>query len=332
MSCFTCHDGPSGHPAAGWLDAAGENFHGLDASTRGLDDCARCHGADFSGGLSGQSCSECHNSESGHPATGWLDKTHEDFHGGRMAGTGLDYCAGCHGNDFTGGDAGVSCYTCHDGPSGHPATGWLDAASENFHGLAASSRVPTACAACHGEDYSGGISGQSCTVCHASESGHPSQGWMDTASQSFHGVRLASFGPEYCAGCHGEDYQGGYAQLGCSVCHDGPSGHPKTGWLSSTNADFHGLDASSRGLAACAACHGEDFTGGISGQSCTVCHASESGHPATGWLDKTNNSFHGDRTETMGATYCAGCHGADFTGGDAGVTCFTCHGDVWSED
>ncbi len=330
VSCFTCHDGASGHPATGWLDKTSANFHGLDASTRGVNDCARCHGEDFTGGLSGQSCTHCHTSQSGHPATGWLDNTSASFHGDRMAATGMEYCAGCHGADYTGGDANVSCFTCHDGPSGHPATGWFDTSSENFHGLAASSRLPTDCAACHGEDFNGGISGQSCKVCHVSESGHPASGWMTTASNSFHGVRLAGFGPSYCAGCHGEDYQGGYAGVSCFVCHNGPSGHPATGWLTSSSQNFHGLDASNRGLAACAACHGEEFDGGVSGKSCGLCHEDESGHPPlTSWLDNDSSSFHGTRTTTMGAVYCAGCHGADYTGGTAEVSCFACHGQLW---
>jgi uncharacterized CHY-type Zn-finger protein len=261
-----------------------------------------------------------------------MDISSASFHGDRMAATGTAYCAGCHGADFMGGDANVSCFTCHDGPSGHPATGWLDAASTNFHGLAASNRVPTDCTPCHGEDFSGGISETSCKVCHASQSGHPSAGWMDAASDKFHGARLSAFGPSYCAGCHGADYQGGYAAVSCFVCHDGPSGHPATGWLASSSDNFHGLDASSRGLPSCATCHGADYSGGVSGKSCSLCHSDESGHPSTGWLDDDSSNFHGDRLDLRGATYCAGCHGADYTGGDSAVSCFTCHGDLWSEE
>ncbi len=329
VSCYTCHDGPGGHPATGWLDTASDNFHGLAASSRGLSDCARCHGEDFTGGLSGKSCSLCHDDQSGHPSTGWLDAASDDFHAERLIETSLDYCAGCHGADYRGGDANVSCYTCHDGPSGHPATGWFDAASENFHGLAASGRVPTDCARCHGEDFTGGLSGQSCKVCHSSESGHPATGWFDTTSDKFHGARLAKFGPAYCAGCHGADYSGGYANVSCYTCHDGPSGHPATGWLTSSSENFHGLDASSRGLSECAACHGEDYSGGVSGKSCSLCHDDQSGHPSTGWLDTASDSFHGARITAMGIAYCAGCHGADYSGGDAEVSCFTCHGQLW---
>ncbi|MFH1070551.1 MAG: hypothetical protein V1794_13120 [Candidatus Glassbacteria bacterium] len=325
VSCFTCHNGPSGHPAAGWLEKTSENFHGLAASKLGLSDCARCHGVDFKGGISGQSCSECHASQSGHPATGWLVPSDAKFHGARLAQTGPEYCAGCHGTDYRGGEAGVSCYTCHKGPSGHPATGWLTSSSPNFHGLATSSRGLSDCAVCHGADFNGGISGQSCKVCHASQSGHPSTGWMTVGNANFHGTHLAETGLAYCAGCHGDDFKGGDAGVSCYTCHDGPSGHPATGWLTSSSSDFHGLVASSRGLPACAVCHGQEFDGGISGQSCSTCHANESGHPSTGFFVKTDPNFHGTRLQQRGAGYCAGCHGADFTGGDSGKSCFVCH-------
>ena len=325
VSCFECHNGPSGHPSAGWLDKTNASFHGLAASTRGLSACAECHGTDFKGGTSGVSCSECHSTQSGHPASGWMTSGAPNFHGARLAETGENYCAGCHGADFKGGSVNVSCYTCHDGPSGHPATGWLDKTSETFHGLAASSRGLKACAVCHGADYLGGISGQSCGECHTDQSGHPSAGWLVQGDEHFHGARLAETGTAYCAGCHGADYKGGDAGVSCFTCHNGPSGHPASGWLSKSSSNFHGLAASGRGLPACAACHGQDFEGGISGQSCKICHADQSGHPSTGWLNSKDSNFHGLRVSQTGTQYCAGCHGADYKGGDAGVSCYTCH-------
>jgi len=324
-SCYICHNGPSGHPAQGWLVKTNEKFHGLAASSRGIGACADCHGEDYSGGWSGTSCKICHPSQSGHPSQGWLTLGDDNFHGTRWMGTGTQYCAGCHGADLRGGDADVSCYTCHNGASGHPVQGWLAKTSESFHGLAASSRGLTACAACHGSDYAGGISETSCKICHTSQSGHPSQGWMTSTDSRFHGVRLSQTGTGYCAGCHGEDFQGGDADISCYTCHNGPSGHPAEGWLTKTSESFHGLAASSRGLPACSACHGTDYEGGISETSCKICHTSPSGHPAQGWMTSTDNRFHGVRLSQTGTQYCAGCHGEDFQGGDAGVNCFTCH-------
>lgn len=70
-----------------------------------------------------------------HPP-GWLypgDRNAETFHGGtlRQRSWNLDTCTGCHGRDYRGGTAGVSCYACHqDGPEG--------------------------CTACHGDSRRGG--------------------------------------------------------------------------------------------------------------------------------------------------------------------------------
>ena len=325
ISCYTCHNGPGGHPAEGWLSEASRNFHGLAASSRGLSSCAVCHGSDFNGGISGVSCKTCHPTQSGHPSAGWLDPSQNGFHGVRLAQAGLGYCSGCHGSDYRGGVAGVSCYTCHNGPSGHPEAGWLDKTSNLFHGLAASRRGLPACAACHGQDFSGGLAGVSCKTCHASKSGHPSAGWMDSSSASFHGRRLAETSLTYCAGCHGKDYKGGDAGVSCYTCHDGPGGHPKTGWLNRLDPKFHGFAASARGLNTCAACHGQDFNGGLSGVSCKACHTTLGGHPSKGWLVPGNPLFHGVRVSQTGTAYCAGCHGSDYKGGVAGISCFTCH-------
>ncbi|HLA38429.1 MAG TPA: hypothetical protein VJ417_00455, partial [Candidatus Glassbacteria bacterium] len=177
----------------------------------------------------------------------------------------------------------------------------------------------------HGEDFDGGIAGVSCSICHANQSGHPSSGWLTSGDPNFHGTHLAETSLEYCAGCHGADYKGGDAGVSCYTCHNGPSGHPATGWLLSTSPNFHGLAASTRGLPACAACHGQDFDGGVAGVSCSECHDDESGHPSSGFFTESDPNFHGTRVTLKGASYCAGCHGTDYKGGDSGVSCFDCH-------
>ena len=270
-SCYICHNGPSGHPAEVWLAKTSEEFHGLAASDRGLSACAACHGEDYEGGISGTSCKTCHTSQSGHPAQGWLVRGDMKFHGARWLETGTQYCAGCHGEDLRGGDANISCYTCHNGPSGHPAEVWLVKTSESFHGLAASDRGLSACAACHGEDYEGGISGTSCKTCHTSQSGHPAQGWLVKGDSKFHGIRLSQTGTQYCAGCHGSDFQGGDAGVNCFTCHNGPSGHPY-GWFDKNSSNYHGARIASEGSISCTVCHGSDFSGGISGVACSDCH------------------------------------------------------------
>jgi uncharacterized CHY-type Zn-finger protein len=270
VSCYLCHNGPSGHPAQGFFDSSNPNYHGLLASRRGLDNCARCHGADFSGGTSGQSCKTCHPDQSGHTAS-WMDSTSTSFHGKSILQTGPTFCGGCHGGDFRGGQSGVSCYTCHNGPSGHPAQGWLDSSSPGFHGQAASVRGITECAACHGQDYKGGTSGVSCFQCHNGPSGHPTAGWLDANSQSFHGIRVSQTGIKYCSACHGSDYLGGISGISCFTCHNGPSGHP-VGWFDEDSPNFHGRIVKTQGTKGCTLCHGEDLSGGISGVGCAKCH------------------------------------------------------------
>ncbi|HUU26321.1 MAG TPA: hypothetical protein VM123_00785 [archaeon] len=277
-SCYSCHGGPSGHPTQGWLEKSSDKFHGLDASRQNLVGCTPCHGTDYAGGTSGVSCTSCHDSRSGHPLEeGWLDSTSDNSHPVRKNQAGKKYCAGCHGEDFKGGNSGVSCYSCHEGPSGHPF-GWMEEASQNYHGLAASSRSLGYCTVCHGKDFNGGFSGTSCKTCHTTQSGHPSSGWLVPGDPNFHGFRLSRTGTGYCAGCHGGDFKGGVAGISCYTCHNGPSGHP-AGWLDKRSPNFHSIAVNTRGLDACALCHGEDFNGGISGKSCRTCHIRETWLP-----------------------------------------------------
>ena len=103
-----------------------------------------------------------------HPS-GWTDENSEDSHMAKISVKGIEDCKDCHGgvekNDYFGGTSGVSCYDCHaGGPSGHPAFEiWIgEPTNLNFHGKDDSNR----CKLCHGNDFSGGISGVSCYVCH----------------------------------------------------------------------------------------------------------------------------------------------------------------------
>lgn len=58
-----------------------------------------------------------------HPP-GILDPASEDFHGKELARNGWDLalCQRCHGQDFAGGSAGVTCLTCHTRGPGDCAT------------------------------------------------------------------------------------------------------------------------------------------------------------------------------------------------------------------
>jgi uncharacterized CHY-type Zn-finger protein len=323
VSCYKCHDGPSGHPSTGWLDKTSPNYHGLKVAQTGPSTCVACHGEDYKGGTSEVSCYKCHNGPSGHP-TGWIDPSSENFLGLRIRASGIGECAPCHGEDYQGGTSGVSCYSCHEGPSGHPI-GWFDSSSDNYHGLKVAAEGPSVCAACHGEDYKGGVVDVSCYTCHNGPGGHPSTGWFDSSSDNYHGLKVAQTGPSDCAACHGEDYKGGTSGVSCYTCHNGPSGHPSTGWFDSSSDNYHGLKVAAEGTSVCTACHGEDYKGGAVEVSCYTCHNGPGGHPSTGWFDSSSDNYHGLKVAAEGPSVCAPCHGEDYQGGTSGVSCYTCH-------
>ena len=133
--------------------------------------------------------------------------------------------------------------------------------------------------------------------------------------------------------------------LGFSRCSDlqdspdapnGPAAkvHPE-GWANLQTGQFlHAQEISATGgaIAGCQGCHGEDFAGGIVESSCLECHSD----PATGrihpegWLNRAvKESFHGHAVRSSGwdMTGCRTCHGEDYGGGSAAVSCLTCHAD-----
>jgi predicted CxxxxCH...CXXCH cytochrome family protein len=83
-----------------------------------------------------------------HP-DGFLDTTSAAFHGRELARRNWDFalCATCHGADFSGGAAKVSCLSCHrDGPTAC-ATCHGDGPTSHAHQVHAGHQV--ACAECH---------------------------------------------------------------------------------------------------------------------------------------------------------------------------------------
>ena len=105
---------PPMHPS-GWTDENSEDSHMAKIAVTGIENCKECHGGveknDYFGGTSGVGCDDCHEGPSGHPNFNvWVgNPDHEDFHGN----DNISRCSACHGEDYTGGLAGVNCYTCH---------------------------------------------------------------------------------------------------------------------------------------------------------------------------------------------------------------------------
>jgi hypothetical protein len=156
------------------------------------------------------------------------------------------------------------------------------------------------------------------------ESGHPSE-WSVTHKTS------AKADLETCFECHGENLDGGIANVSCSKCHpaasDTFSKHPFT-WGDFAYARHKGFVATN-GTSTCAnaACHGTALSGVAgSGPACDSCHlgGNAAKHPAI-WLQY---SSHGNFAVANGSAKCstAACHGTDAKGVFlSGPSCFTCH-------
>jgi predicted CxxxxCH...CXXCH cytochrome family protein len=157
-----------------------------------------------------------------HPES-WMDASSDDFHGRKVVTVGLRSCRDCHGDDHTGGRSGVSCFTCHDS---YPHGGdWLAGSQPGFHGeyIRQHNWSLIVCRACHGLDYEGGSSGQSCNGCH---SGTPE------ACNTCHGSDLNSAPPEDAEGNTATTFRGVGAhqshvtyspmRFDCAECHAKP--------------------------------------------------------------------------------------------------------------
>jgi hypothetical protein len=114
--------------------------------------------------------------------SGALNPTSPQFHGSLLKADGFESCRNCHAKNLDGGLTGVSCINCHPAIEIH-REGIVSPGSDNFHGtfIQADNWDLANCASCHGADYAGGISNESCNGCHTH-----------------------SGGPEACNTCHGD--------------------------------------------------------------------------------------------------------------------------------
>jgi len=303
--CATCHAGAT--PAGGWdattylnavsisperflavLDASNET-HGKLFTSRADDVAARDELRRWAA-----DCSRRRELSRIHP-NGIVDPFSADFHGAEVRRQAFDLtsCAGCHGSDFSGGTAMVSCRDCHaDGP--------------------------TACTGCHGQPPKTGAHlahaagaltggrGLSCSECHTvpmvyTDAGHllDDKGAAKTRATITFGAFAAttpkpaerSGAPAYdaetqsCANiyCHGAAFSdaraantrptwsGGAASSDCGSCHGNPP----------ANHDAARVD--------CAVCHPRSSTGkserhvdglvsiGDETGTCTSCHPNPGG-------------------------------------------------------
>ena len=140
----------------------------------------------------------------------------------------------------------------------------------------------------------------------------------------------------FAAGCStAQSPNGG----GANTNHILPSGSSVAGWLVLPSGGSHASTATldsiaNNGGSGCTQCHGSDLTGGISRVSCFGNPAGCHHVPVAGWVapppGAQNHGVSAKRAPgSSGFAACQICHGRNFSGGGAQVTCFNnaaCHG------
>lgn len=108
---------------------------------------------------------------------------------------------------------------------------------------------------------------------------HP-DGWMNPASDLFHGQAAIPSGGESCGGCHVlapmSSIQPDEAMVSAGECFECHHAYYPHVWESSISGHKAFIAGTNWNLAGCTECHGADFTGGNTGVSCVGCHGSGS--------------------------------------------------------
>lgn len=123
-----------------------------------------------------------------------------------------------------------------------------------------------------------------------------------------------------CADCHGADLGGGISSVSCFTagfnglsCHPGGfTGHP----MPYASADLHGPAAKGgtgciSGFSYCQICHGMNFAGGTSGETCLTalgCHTINAPHSPSPWR---SGSRRHTTTHPANGAVCGLCHLGD---------------------
>ncbi len=161
---------PSGSSVAGWLVLPSGGTHASTATLDYIDGggssgCTQCHGSDLSGGISKVSCfgnpAGCHHT----PVANWATPAVHGATAKKAPGSsGFASCQICHGNNFSGGGAKVSCTnnpnaTCH-GPavaSPHPPKPWRASAGTTFTHTTTNPANAPVCYGCHADSPAGNL-------------------------------------------------------------------------------------------------------------------------------------------------------------------------------
>jgi len=314
--CQACHDTSrhtSGtvtlapHPAS-WMVQTDPGFHAYSAD-RGLQPCQQCHRQDLSGGVTGFSCAQCHDTQDASGATiGW--KTNCTMcHGGADNATGAPPKAiwgyaseavrvGAHTRHVAGSAMAppFDCNVCHVKP--------LDALADGHIDLVTGGAVPTA-AVTFGD------------IALPRGAGAPVPAWDRPSARCSNTY------------CHGATLSGGSlttptwttldgTQAACGTCHGVPPPPPHPSILGSPPG-------------ACGPCHAQT----IDTASGAFVPPSQGGKHLDGavqatvthdpsWMDQSSTGFHA-YSANRGISACTYCHGADLSGDWTLVACSSCH-------
>ncbi|MFA5807613.1 MAG: CxxxxCH/CxxCH domain-containing protein [bacterium] len=352
------HVNASGNSVPGWVTPTGGS-HANSATMNyiangGSSSCTECHGSDLAGGISRVSCfgntAGCHHG----PIAGWVATSPATQNHGVSAkkapgSYGFDSCRICHGKNFSGGGAKVSCYTCHGVSAPHPPKPWRAGAGSLYDHVTTDNANASVCYDCHA--YTGtanpnnphvpptpapGGTAPGCfngTMCH-NQAGHPA-GWAATSpAPQPHGDAakkdgtVAGQGFPSCQTCHGANFAGGSVSVSCFTCHGVNAPHAPKPWRGSPYTHTTAVEAGNAPV--CYTCHA--YTGSPNPRNphvpptpaptgtapgCfngTMCH-NEAGHPA-GWAATAPAAQpHGDAAKKDGTVagqgfpYCKTCHG-----------------------
>ncbi len=286
-ACGTCHGLPPSEPRHPDVDASA-----------GLEACNLCHPAtiDATGALipaaSGGKHLDGIVEALGH-GEAWMDPSSAGFHA-FTAELGLDACKGCHGQDLSGGVAGVACGQCHDQDLPPGVASWRTNCTMCHGGTDNQTGAPPRTTwgrsadpirtGAHTRHVSNGLD---CGVCHVRPADALAAGHIDatTATVTFAGLAVTggaqpswSRADASCAStyCHGNFRNGNAtyapswtapAANACGTCHTLPPGgtHPKNptcgnchdGYTStSVNPALHLNGAVDVMGLTCSSCHG----------------------------------------------------------------------------
>ena len=358
------HVNASGNSVPGWVTPTGGS-HANSATMNyiangGSSSCTECHGSDLAGGISRVSCfgntAGCHHG----PIAGWVATSPATQNHGVSAkkapgSYGFDSCRICHGKNFSGGGAKVSCYTCHGVSAPHPPKPWRAGAGSLYDHVTTDNANASVCYDCHA--YTGtanpnnphvpptpapGGTAPGCfngTMCH-NQAGHPA-GWAATSpAPQPHGDAakkdgtVAGQGFPSCQTCHGANFAGGSVSVSCFTCHGVNAPHAPKPWRGSPYTHTTAVEAGNAPV--CYTCHA--YTGSPNPRNPHVPPSPAPAGTAPGCFNGTmchneashtvpfNTTVHYSVTNTTFTANCGSCHAVTGTSPVSGAPlCTTCH-------